>query len=102
MTEGDVDAHYDAQRRELDRLTILNLVASAEGTVKVDYFRRVDEKLKDALSLAYRQWHKTLSAKKQLRPDFDDGGSRPARPGRRVRSRQRATAGDSSAMTGWP
>ncbi len=39
MTEGEVDAHYDADRRELDRLTVLNLVASAEGTLKVDYFR---------------------------------------------------------------
>jgi len=74
MTEGEVDAHYDADRRELDRLTVLNLVASAEGTLKVDYFRRVAEKLKDSLSVAYRKWHRTLSTKKQLRPDFDDGG----------------------------
>lgn len=74
MTEGEVDAHYDADRRELDRLTVLNLVASAEGTLKVDYFRRVEKKLKDALSVAYRNWHNTLSKKKQLRPDFDDGG----------------------------
>jgi hypothetical protein len=74
MTEGDVDAHYDSQRRELDRLTVLNLVASAEATVKVDYFRRVAEKLKDPLSVAYQKWHKTLSARKKLRPDFDDAG----------------------------
>ena len=74
MTEGEVDAHYDAQRRELDRLTVLNLVASAEATVKVDYFRRVGEKLKDPLARAYREWHKTLPANKQLRPDFDDAG----------------------------
>ena len=75
MTEAEVDAHYDADRRELDRLTVLNLVASAEGTLKVDYFRRVMEKRKDvAVEEAYRKWHKTLSAKKQLRPDFDVGG----------------------------
>jgi hypothetical protein len=74
MTEGEVDAHYDAQRRELDRLTVLNLVASAEASIKVDFFRRVGAKLKDTLSAAYRQWHSTLSATKQLRPDFDDGG----------------------------
>ncbi len=74
MTEGEVDARYDADRRELDRLTMLNLVASAEGTLKVDYFRRVDKKLKDALSIAYRKWHKTLSKRKQRRPEFDDGG----------------------------
>jgi hypothetical protein len=74
MTERDVDAWYDARRRELDRLTVLNLVASAEATVKIDYFRRVGQKLKDPLGSAYRKWHKTLPAARQLRPDFDDGG----------------------------
>jgi hypothetical protein len=74
MTEGEVDALYDANRRELDRLTVLNLVASAEGTLKLDYSRRVSKKLKDPLSLAYRRWHKTLSKKKKKRPDFDERG----------------------------
>jgi hypothetical protein len=74
MTEGEVDAQYDAARRELDRLTVLNFVASAEGTIRVDYFRRINKKLKDQLSLAYRKWHKTLSKKKKHRPDFDVGG----------------------------
>ena len=74
MTEAEVDAQHDADKLELERLTILNLVASAEATLKIDYFRRVENKLKDPLSLAYRKWHKTLSKKKQRRPDFDDGG----------------------------
>ncbi len=74
MTESDVDAHYDSQRRELDRLTVLNLVASAEATIRVDYFRRVKGKRKDLLAVTYRKWHKTLSAKKKPRPNFDDGG----------------------------
>jgi len=74
MTEGDIDAYHDAQRRELDRLTMLNLVASAEATIKIDFFRRVDKKLKDSLAVAYRKWHRTLSTKKKRRPDFDDGG----------------------------
>jgi hypothetical protein len=34
----------------------------------------VDGKLKDKLSVAYREWHKKLSATKQRRPDFDEGG----------------------------
>ena len=74
MTEGDIDAYYDTQRRELDRLTVLNLVASAEASLKIDYFRRVRQRLKDPLARAYRKWHKGLSPRKQLRPDFDDGG----------------------------
>jgi len=74
MTAGDIDAYYGAQRRELDRLTVLNLVASAEAKIKGDYFRRVGDKLKDTLSIAYRTWHGTLSPQKQLRPDFDESG----------------------------
>lgn len=74
MSESDIDRHYDDQRRELDRLTIANLVASAEATIKVDYFERVGERRKDKLSVAYRNWHKTLSAAKQRRPDFDGDG----------------------------
>lgn len=74
MTEGEVDAYFDVQRRELDRLTVLNFVASAEATIKIDYFRRVGGKLRDPLAKAYREWHKTLPGAKQLRPDFDEGG----------------------------
>ena len=74
MTEGDLDAYYDAQRRELDRLTGLNLVASAEASIRADYARRVRDKGSNPLSQAYQAWHKTLSFQKQLRPDFDEGG----------------------------
>lgn len=74
MTEDDVEDYFDAQRLELDRLTVLNFVASAEATIRVDYFRRVGEKLKDPLARAYQAWHRTLSATKQLRPDFDEDG----------------------------
>ncbi|HEX4797443.1 MAG TPA: hypothetical protein VH370_26855 [Humisphaera sp.] len=74
MTEADIDGTFDAQRRELDRLTVLNLVASAEASIKLDFFRRVRGKLKDPLARAYRNWHKSLSGAKQLRPDFDVSG----------------------------
>lgn len=74
MTEDDIDNRYKARRRGLDRLTLLNLVASAEGSLKLDYFRRVKKKLKDPLSRAYRKWHKGLSLKKKQRPDFDEPG----------------------------
>ena len=74
MTEAEVDDYHDAQRRELDRLTVLNLVASAEATIKVDFFRRVGGKRKDILAVAYREWHKALSFRKQLQPNFDRKG----------------------------
>ena len=74
MKLDDVDAYHDLQRRELDRLTVLNLVACAEAAIKIDFFRRVKDKRKDLLAEVYRKWHKKLSGIKQLRPDFDDGG----------------------------
>jgi hypothetical protein len=74
MTEGDVDAYYDSQRRELDRLTALNLVASAEAAIRIDFFRRVRGKPSTPLAKAYRAWHDKLSFQKQMRPDFDEGG----------------------------
>ncbi len=76
MTEAEVEHHHDAQRRELDRLTVFNLVASVEAAIRIDYFRRVSEKSRDPLALVYRRWNKTLSKKKKLRPDFDEGGIR--------------------------
>lgn len=74
MTPADVDQHYDDQRRELDRLAILNLVASAEASVTEDYFRRIELKLKDRLSRDYRAWYKKLSNKKKGQPPFDEAG----------------------------
>ncbi len=74
MTEEELDEYFKVQRRELDRLSVLNLVASAEATIRMDFFRRVKDKLKDPLSMAYRKWFKKLSRKKQRRPDFDEAG----------------------------
>jgi hypothetical protein len=73
MTQSNVDDDFDAQHKELDRLTVLNLVASAEASVRIDYFSRVGEKRKDPLARKYKAWHKNLSANKQLRPDFEGG-----------------------------
>jgi hypothetical protein len=40
LNQAEIDAYFDSQRRELDRLTMLNLVASAEASLKDDYFHR--------------------------------------------------------------
>jgi hypothetical protein len=74
LTEEEVHVYFEAQRRELDRLTVLNLVASAEAAIRIDFYRRVKNRLKDTLSRAYRKWFKKLSGKKQLCPDFDEKG----------------------------
>ncbi len=74
MTEDEVQVYFERQRRELDRLTVLNLVASAEATIRMDFFRRVTGKHKDKLSVAYRDLFKKLRGTKRDRPDFDEGG----------------------------
>lgn len=74
MTEAELDDDFDGLRHELNRLTMLNLVASAEATVRVDFHRRINERLKDVLAKDYRRWHQTLSVKKKRLPDFDAGG----------------------------
>lgn len=74
LNEAGIDAHFDAQQQELDRLTILNLVASTEASIKDDYFHRVRRQLRDPLSRAYQDWYKDLPAAKRHRPDFDQGG----------------------------
>lgn len=75
MEEAEVGAEFDDLQRELDRLTMLNLVASAEASIKLDYLSRIQSKKpKDALTTAYLKWHKALSPRKQRRPDFDRHG----------------------------
>lgn len=74
LSEEGAEKYHEARCREVDRLTTFNLIASAEATVRIDYIRRVGGRLKDPLSVAYREWHKTLSDRKQMRPDFDEGG----------------------------
>ena len=74
MTWHDVEIHSSNLVRELDRLTVLNLVASAEAALRSDFLRRVGKRLKDPLARAYRAWHRTLSRKKQQVPDLDDRG----------------------------
>ncbi|QEH38374.1 hypothetical protein OJF2_69750 [Aquisphaera giovannonii] len=74
MTLDELEAYFDLQRRELDRLTVLNLVASVEASIRADFSRRVEGKRKDPLAKDYRKWHKTLSSGKKRRPDFDEEG----------------------------
>jgi hypothetical protein len=74
MTEAELDSLHDAQREELDRLTILALVASVEASIRADYAARISGNGNDPLSKGYRAWHGTLSFRKQVRPDFDEGG----------------------------
>lgn len=74
MSAGDVDAFFLAQRQNLDQLSIINLVASAEAELRKDYRERVDGNYKDSLSKTYVNFHRTLGPTRRVRPPFDEGG----------------------------
>jgi hypothetical protein len=74
MDADDVDAFFGAQRSNLDQLTIMNLVASAEAELRKDYGDRVAHHYKDILSRTYAAFHRTLSPSQKARPPFDGGG----------------------------
>src|SRR5690242_19569463 len=61
----DVDRYFEDQRSELDRLTNVNLVGSAEASIRLDVGRRIAGNLGDPLSRSYQAWYKSLPAHKQ-------------------------------------
>jgi len=73
MAAGDIDAFFVAQRNNLDQLAIMNLVASAEASLLMDFKRRVEGNFKDRLSKAYAMHHRTLPLGQKVRPPLDHG-----------------------------
>ena len=74
MTYDEIDAHFVAEREELDRYAVVNLVAAAEAAIRLDYRDRIRHNFKDALSKIYQNFHKGLSVKAKVRPPFDESG----------------------------
>jgi hypothetical protein len=73
LTAEEIDRKFAQQREELDNLSILNLMTSAEATVRDDYHERVKNRYRDRLSQAYRTYHRNLSAFQKRHPPLDDG-----------------------------
>jgi hypothetical protein len=74
MNEREVDDYFLAQRSNLDRLTVVDLVSAGEAAVRMDYDRRLLQKRKDPLSDAYRLFHRKLKNRSKDRPPFDGQG----------------------------
>ena len=72
LTRDEVDLLFDADRQELDAMTILSLMASAEATIREDYLDRIARRLKDSLSAAYIALHRSLPAAQRRRPLLDE------------------------------
>lgn len=76
MTIDEVDKEFAFQREELDNVTVLSMMASAEAKLQSDYDDRLDAKRKDPLTKAYRNLHLRLKFKgwfiRKIRPQFDN------------------------------
>jgi hypothetical protein len=77
MTADDIDEAFSSQREELDNVTVLSLMASAEAEIQADYdLRSARRKLRDPLSKEYSRLHSGLRRRgwfgRRSRPSFDD------------------------------
>jgi hypothetical protein len=66
MTKEEIIDDFIWQTEELERLVCLNLIASAEATIRIDYLTRVYEKKKDTISRACRALYKQKGARVSL------------------------------------
>ena len=58
QTWEEVEAHFQAQRRRLDLLTMFELLAMTEAILRLDLQDRVHTRRKDSLSRRFRELHK--------------------------------------------
>jgi hypothetical protein len=70
MTKEEIIEDFVWQTEELDRLVCLNLIASAEATIRIDYLTRVYEKKKDTISRACRDLYKDKGTRVSLEEDI--------------------------------
>jgi len=70
MVKEEIIEYFVWQTEELDRLVSLNLMASAEATIRIDYLTRVYEKKKDTISRACRALYKQKGARVSLEDDI--------------------------------
>lgn len=55
LTPEEVSAYFDAQRNQLNLLTMFELLATTEAILRIDFNERVALKKKDRLSRRYRE-----------------------------------------------
>ena len=80
LTPEEAAPFFEAQKRHLDLLCMLDLLTTTEAILRVDFWKRVEQKKKDPLSRRYRELSRR---KRSLRLDDDilealkDAGVRP-------------------------
>jgi len=70
MAKDEIIEEFAWHKDELDRLVSLNLIASAEASLRIDYFTRVYEKKKDIVSREFRLLYKQKGTRAALDDDL--------------------------------
>lgn len=70
LDESEVNESFENQRIELELLIMLALLATTEAILRIDYDRRVTNKLKDNLSKRYRDIQRERQEKVRLDEDI--------------------------------
>lgn len=70
LTRGEVAEFFDAQRGQLELLTMFELLATAEAILRVEFNARVTARRKDGLSRRFREIHKARRDKIRLDEDI--------------------------------
>jgi hypothetical protein len=70
FTRGEVEEFFDEQTGHLELLTMLELLATTEAILRIDFKARVRERRKDDLSRRFREAHKLRGDKIRLDGDI--------------------------------
>jgi hypothetical protein len=70
LTGPEVKEFFDAQRNQLERLTMFELLATTEGILRIEFKGRVAARRKDSLSRRFREIHKANGDKVRLDEDI--------------------------------
>jgi len=70
MTKEDILNYFSEQKSELENLVSLNIMASVEATIRIDYLNRVYTRKKDPVSRCFRDLHKEKGVKASLENDI--------------------------------
>ena len=70
FTRSDADEFFDAQKGQLELLTMFELLATTEAILRIDFKARVAARRKDGLSRRFRKLHKENGDKIRLDEDI--------------------------------
>jgi hypothetical protein len=70
LTRREVEDFFDAQRGQLELLTMFELLATTEAILRIEFKARVTARKKDGLSRRFREIHKALGDKIRLDEDI--------------------------------